>query len=176
MKPEDWANLQVGASAALCSVGVLWAPPGPVWAGGPLARECRRATPAPTHTHTHARSPGHACEPVHAVALPPVTNVHSSGSSSGFPSTFPSSGTSEAPWVTPHTHSGAAHGRAPSPLTLTRSHTRSIHAHAPTACHSRSHTRALLAPADTLCAPSSRMRTCVLLRVALCGCHGCTSL
>lgn len=53
MKPEDWANLQVGASAALCSVGVLWAPPGTVWAGGPLTRECQRATPAPTHTHTH---------------------------------------------------------------------------------------------------------------------------
>lgn len=65
MKPEDPANLQVGAWAALAS----WVPGarlGTAWAGGPLTQSVTHSTRPSTlsHTRTHTRPLcGHASEP-----------------------------------------------------------------------------------------------------------------
>lgn len=65
MKPEDPANLQVGAWAALAS----WVPgarPATVWAGGPLTQSVTHSPRSSTvsHTRTHTRPLcGHEPEP-----------------------------------------------------------------------------------------------------------------
>lgn len=65
MKPEDPANLQVGAWAALAS-RVPGARLGTAGAGGPLTRSVTRSTRSSTltHTRTHTRPLGHASEPI----------------------------------------------------------------------------------------------------------------
>lgn len=64
VKPEDWANLQVGAWAGLPSLGVLWAQPRAARAGGPL-------TPGDgVHTCPHPRPHTRAHEPLAQFSLP----------------------------------------------------------------------------------------------------------
>ena len=58
MKPEDPANLQVGAWAALAS-RVPGARLGTAWAGGPLTRSVTHSTRSSTLSHTHARTHAH---------------------------------------------------------------------------------------------------------------------
>ena len=58
MKPEDPANLQVGAWAALAS-RVPGARLGTAWAGGPLTRSVTHSTRSSTLSHTHTRTHAH---------------------------------------------------------------------------------------------------------------------
>lgn len=71
MKPEDWANLQVGASATLPSLGVLWTQPGTAWAGAHW-RGCDALAHARAHTRTltgaHVRAHTRSCSPSHHTA------------------------------------------------------------------------------------------------------------
>ena len=138
MKPEDSANLQVGAWAALAS-RVPGARLGNAGAGGGAADLERDTLDTSVHSHTHTRTHtrplGHASEP---------TGSFSSGLSHSFPEALPG-----------HTLAGtlSAHSQLCSPCPLSHSYTLSrtsklypshSHTNASTACHTHSNAYLLL--------------------------------
>lgn len=159
MKPEDWASLQVGASAELPSSGVLWAQPGPAQAGGPLTAGQQHNSLAHPHEHMHThwgtrRSP-------YTPALLPVTNVQKLVLVCEPPFTLMSGNIYGA-----HTLSDTylctlpecSHTHTCSAIHVNHSY---IHTVACAACYT--HSRALITPTDTLHTHVQLVHVCVTI-------------
>lgn len=131
-------------------------------------------THLPTHVHTHAHSLGHTCEPIHAVALPPITQL-ALMLKSPFTHSFPEA----LPWHTLLTHShtlwytlmyASLHTDAHTHTRPARhiNHPSYIHTNSSAACYTiHTHVSSHLQTHFTLTS-GSRVRTYYYIRVALC--------
>lgn len=131
MKPEDWANLQVGAWAALHRVrsGSASDRRGP----GPLAHS-RLLTR--TRAHARAHTVGHADEPIHAGPFPSLRSLprlirHARLLSCSFPGALAACASSHTHTRSIHTHGGVS---LQTPHSHMLSHTHKspfVHSHKP---------------------------------------------
>lgn len=151
MKPEDWANLQVGAWAALPSPGVLGLSPGPPGLGAPRAH-------APAHAHAQ-RAHGRALS---RGPLPPSRSFRSLVLHAVCFHTQPREPRRHVPART--LTLAPVHTRGHVSPQMPRSHISHpsyIHTPPPTVCYTRSHARSLLTQTRSR-TPIRRVRTLVL--------------